>query len=355
MKVALFAPLKSPQHPVPSGDRTMARNLIAALELGGHDVTLASELRLFDGDGDLAVQDDLFAQARAEVDRLLASPQARTWDAWLTYHNYYKAPDLIGPAVSSGLGIPYLQIESTRARKRLTGPWARFAGAAEAASDDAHTIMYLTHRDAETLRRDAPQGQRVLHLPPFLSRAQLPEASTLAGPMISVGMMRPGDKLASYRLIAETLALIPDAIDWHIVIAGDGTARPDVAAMMALFGSRVRMAGQLDEAGLADLYRTASLMFWPGVNEAFGLAYLEAQSAGVPVVAQDRPGVRDVVVGLQPEVEAGPQAMATRIVDLLTNETKRRDAGAQARAVICRDHLLGPAAATLSAALEATI
>jgi len=47
MKIAFYAPLKSPDHPVPSGDRLMARMLIAALRIGGHEVAIASDLRSF--------------------------------------------------------------------------------------------------------------------------------------------------------------------------------------------------------------------------------------------------------------------------------------------------------------------
>lgn len=47
MRIALYAPMKSPAHPVPSGDRTMARLLVRALELAGHRVALASDLRVF--------------------------------------------------------------------------------------------------------------------------------------------------------------------------------------------------------------------------------------------------------------------------------------------------------------------
>ncbi|WP_035670480.1 hypothetical protein [Azospirillum brasilense] len=48
MRIAFYAPLKSPTHPVPSGDRRMARLLMAALERAGHAVTLASTLRSWD-------------------------------------------------------------------------------------------------------------------------------------------------------------------------------------------------------------------------------------------------------------------------------------------------------------------
>ena len=45
MRIAFYAPLKPPDHPVTSGDRAMARALIAALKLAGHEVTIASRFR----------------------------------------------------------------------------------------------------------------------------------------------------------------------------------------------------------------------------------------------------------------------------------------------------------------------
>ncbi len=48
MRIAFYAPLKSPAHPVPSGDRRIARALLQALALGGHETMLVSSFRSFD-------------------------------------------------------------------------------------------------------------------------------------------------------------------------------------------------------------------------------------------------------------------------------------------------------------------
>ncbi|MBY5935324.1 glycosyltransferase family 4 protein [Tateyamaria omphalii] len=355
MTVAFYAPLKAPDHPVPSGDRTMARALIRALEHAGFATAIPSDVRIYDGRGDSLVQADLTRQAKTEVARILALPDARTWRCWLTYHNYYKAPDLIGPAVAQALGLPYIQIESTRARKRLSGPWAAFAAAAEAASDQAHTIFYVTERDAETLRRDAPDGQILTRLPPFLPIETLPSPSDHSGAMLSVGMMRNGDKLASYALIADTLERLEPGLDWRLDIVGDGPAQAEVVQLMAPFGARVKMLGALSTDALQQLYAKARLLFWPGVNEAFGYAYLEAQAAGLPVVAQDRPGVRDVVEGVQPTVTGGPDAMAARLNALLTQPDLHHAAAADARQKMQAHHLLPAAADALRTGIGAAI
>jgi glycosyltransferase involved in cell wall biosynthesis len=351
MRLAFYAPLKAPDHPTPSGDRAMARALIAALEYGGATVTLASPLRTRDGGGDAGLQTQLLDQAQGEITRLCGVGQTEGWQAWVTYHNYYKAPDLIGPSVARHLGIPYLLIEASRARKRLTGPWARFAQAAEIASDAADVIYYFTHRDAETLERDRAGTQQLIHLPPFLMRDSVDDAAVPDGPMLAVGMLREGDKLASYQIIAETLAQLPD-IDWSLRIAGDGAARAHVEALMAPFGTSVQFLGQLDADELIDVYRTSSLLFWPGVNEAFGLAYLEGQAAGLPVVAQDRPGVRDVLApGDYPDPVEGVLPLATRLQQLLNDPALRHRLGHAAQAHVAAHHLLSAASATLFSGL----
>lgn len=340
-RVAFYAPMKPPDSPKPSGDREMARNLMTAIGAQGDLVELASQLRIYDGAGDSAVQANLRQQAQAEAARLIADLPDDT-NLWVTYHNYYKAPDLLGPVISRARGIPYVQLESTRATSRLTGPWSGFARDAHQASDAALVIFYHTANDLITLERERCGTQILTELPPFLPTADLPPASTGTGPMLAVGMMRPGDKLASYAILAETLASLSGA--WQLNIAGDGPARPQVEALMAPFGGRVRFLGQLDRAALQIVYRDASVLIWPGVNEAYGMVYLEAQASGVPVAAQDRPGVRDVLMPSDhPSADAGPKAMAARIQTLLTDPDLRQSEGGRARDYVARRHLM-PAA-----------
>lgn len=346
--IAFYAPLKPPAHPNPSGDREIARNLLRALTLAQFAPDLASELRSFEKHGDAAAQTGLIAEAAAQIPDLIARGRQAGWRLWLTYHNYYKAPDLLGPAVAQALNIPYVQIESTRARKRLAGPWARFAEIAEAAADAAHVIFYFTRRDAVALRDYAPDGQNLAHLKPFLAAETLPEAGTRDGPVLVAAMMRPGDKLESYRLIAQSMARMAEPPT--LAIAGDGSARAEVEALMAPLGDRVQFLGLLDAPNLSAAYHGARLLFWPGVNEAIGMIYLEAQAAGVPVLAQDRPGLRDVLApGLSyPAPEAGPDGLAHALEARLASPPP----AGPIRAHIKDHHLLPAAARTLQRTLE---
>jgi glycosyltransferase involved in cell wall biosynthesis len=345
---AFYAPLKPPTHPTPSGDRSMARALQTALEMAGFASDLASNLRSRDGKGDAQMQANLEAEAAAHVPSLIETGRMRGWRLWLTYHNYYKAPDLLGPPVAEALGIPYAQVESTRAHKRFGGPWDRFARRAEAAADAASVIFHLTERDAGALHKFRYGEQRIVHLPPFLPRTDLPPAGRRTGDILVAGMMRAGDKLESYRLVAQALALLPG--DWGVEIAGDGPMRDEVETLMGPFAPRVQSLGRLDSAGMDAAYDRAKVLFWPGVNEAFGLVYLEAQAAGVPVVAQDRPGLRDVLPpGFRfPQPDEGAAGLADALATM--RETPPPPETLQRR--IAAHHLLPAAAARLRSALE---
>ncbi len=342
-RVAFYTPMKSPDSPVPSGDREMARNLMRAIAADGDKVELVSRLRIYDKAGDAQVQEALRAKADAEAKRLITELPSDT-ALWVTYHNYYKAPDLLGPRVCAARNIPYVQLESTRATSRLNGPWAGFAKSAHDACDAAQLIFYHTANDLITLEREQFKDQRLEELPPFLPASQLPVASTCDGPMLTVGMMRRGDKLASYEILAQSLSHLTG--DWALNIAGDGPARPEVEAMMAPFRSKVRFLGQLDRDALQGVYEKSSLLVWPGVNEAYGMIYLEAQASGVPVVAQDRPGVRDVLAPSDyPSVDAGPEGLAVRIRALLDDLPRRLSLGEMARAHVSTRHMMPAASA----------
>lgn len=355
-RLAFFAPLKSPDHPVPSGDREFAVSIRAALVLNSLklEVDLASELRCYDGKGDTAAQQQIRQRADAEVTRLVNAGKRRKWQAWVTYHNYYKAPDLIGPVVSGRLNIPYILVEASIAKSRLIGPWSEFARLADEASSHADIIFYLTEQDRFALEQHRPEGQKIVHLPPFLNQSELPAINRTEHAdkkLLAVGMFRPGDKFSSYQIIATLLPHLKTQ-GWHLSIVGDGPARTEVEALFAPFGDKVSFLGQLDRQAITAAYEQASVFVWPGVNEAFGMVYLEAQAAGLPVVAQDRPGVREVMGSKHSLVpNKRPESMAGAIDAILTSRFQHTAMVKEGRDFIRSGHLLPKAANTLSAQL----
>ena len=362
--VAFYAPMKAPDHPAPSGDRTMARLLLKALGNAGFRPELASALRSWDRVGDAAFQDDVRRSSSAEADRLVARwTNARAGDRprlWFTYHLYYKAPDWIGPRVADALRIPYVVAEASRAGKRARGAWAAAHAGAEAALDRADAIFVMTEADREALERHRRNGQRLLELPPFIDLEEWSDPSTAtprgAGVvrLLTVAMMRHGDKLASYRMLAAALAGLPDG-GWTLDVVGDGEARPEVETLFADLAPHVRFHGRVDDRGsLAGFYAAADLFVWPAVNEAYGMAFLEAQALGCPVLASAYGGVASVVRhGETGELTAPGDVLglAKALARLVGDAPRRRALGQAARQFVRGERGLDRAAERLRAGL----
>jgi glycosyltransferase involved in cell wall biosynthesis len=362
--IAFYAPLKSPHDPAPSGDRTMARLLIKALERAGFAPHVASELRTFDKHGDPERQEALRVASLAETERLIGDlerrPEAARPRVWFTYHVYYKAPDWIGPRVAAALGIPYVVAEASRASKRAGGPWAIGHAGTEAALERADAVLAMTALDRAALDRNRPGRQRLIDFPPFVDleewSADALRATPDTGPirLLTVAMMRQGDKLASYRLLAEALAkLDPDA--WRLDIVGDGDARAEVERLFAPFSDRVALHGRIeDRARLARLYACVDIFVWPAVNEAYGMALLEAQAHGCPVVAGAYGGVASVVEDGRTGLLTAPgdaASFAAAVGALMADRRRREALGHGGRAFVRDERSLAQAAARLRAIL----
>jgi glycosyltransferase involved in cell wall biosynthesis len=365
--VAFYAPLKSPHHPSPSGDRTMGRLLMRALAAGGFAPVLASTLRTFDKAGDFAVQERLRAESLADADRLMAEykrlPSRERPRLWFTYHVHYKAPDWIGPRVAAAMGIPYVIAEGSRAGKRASGPWDLGHRGAEAALDHADAVFVMTEADGEALARARPAAQRLVPLPPFIDvDGWAPTLDARRGNegvrFLTVAMMRRGDKLASYRILAQALDRLSGS-EWSLDIVGDGEARRQVEALFSSFGARVRFHGRIDEpAGLAKLYAQADVFLWPAVNEAYGLVFLEAQACGCPVVAGAYGGVSSVVRDGETGLLTAPgdvAAFAAAAGAFIADRPRRDALGSSARRFVAEQRGLPQAAETLRSALAALL
>ena len=371
MRIAFYAPLKSPTHGTPSGDRRVAGLLMDALALAGHRVQVASTFRSYDGDGDAGRQRALRTQGEALAGQLAEEWRAARADErpqlWFTYHLYYKAPDWLGPRVSDALGIPYVIAEASYAAKRAYGPWVLGHEGSAAAIRKAALVLSPSRDDVPGLEQ-LIDAKRILHLPPFLDtapyraaianraalRAELAEERGLDPDIpwiVVVAMMRAGDKLASYRALAAALQQIDD-LPWQLVVAGDGAVRPEVEK---LFDRRSRFLGSLRQRRIAEVLAASDLCAWPAVNEAYGMALLEAQAAGVPVVSCDTRGVPEVVLhgrtGLL--VPYGDEeAFADALRELMLNSERRSALGREAARYVAAERSLEAAAAKLGAALS---
>jgi glycosyltransferase involved in cell wall biosynthesis len=167
-------------------------------------------------------------------------------------------------------------------------------------------------------------------------------------------MMRNGDKLASYRILAAALERVMHR-PWTLDIVGDGEARGEIAQLFAPFAQRVRFHGQLEsKADLKALYETADLFVWPAVNEAYGMVLLEAQFSGCPVVAGAYGGVASVVRNGETGLLTPPgdvAAFAAAVDGLLADRSRLRTLGSAAQGFVRDERNLDQAALRLRNAL----
>ena len=377
MRIAFYAPLKPPGHPVASGDRTMARLLIAALRRAGHEVEVAAVLRSRDGAGDPAYQERMRAAGHGLAERFIrrcARAPARRPDLWFTYHLYYKAPDWLGPRVAEALAIPYVVVEASVAGRRRAGPWRLGHAALLAALGRADAVIGLNSADREAVLPVLAAPERYHAVPPFIDTAPFARAAAArqahraalaaehgidpAVPLlVAVAMMREGDKLESYRLLAAALTRNL-AVPWHLLVVGDGPARGAVEAAFTPCAGRITWLGRLEGAALAGVLASGDLMTWPAINEAYGMALLEGQAAGLPVLAGASGGVADIVADgitgrLTPPGDAA--AFAAALGELLAAPDLRRALGAAAASRTAAAHDIAGAARLLDRILRGVV
>ena len=371
MRIAFYAPLKPPTHRNPSGDRQMARMIVQALEQAGHAVTLASRFRSREPSGNETRLQRLQRLGDKLAERLIrryqALPPRQRPQLWFTYHLYYKAPDWIGPKVARALRIPYVVAEASVAYKRASGPWAASHRAVLEALDQAAAVITLNPLDAKLI----PDQAKVRPLKPFIDTAPYEAVRPLREDyravlaseqqldpdvpwLLAVAMMRAGDKLKSYQILAQALRAIPD-IPWQLVIAGEGQAYDAVMqAFTWAMPGRVRFLGLVQPEVMPALYAACDLLVWPAVNEAFGMVLLEAQAAGIPVVAGRSPGVENVVAeGVTGYLsDPGLATFAASVREMLSQKASRLAMGEAAPQVIAEHHSLLAAARRLNAIVE---
>ncbi len=368
--IAFYAPMKSPHHPVPSGDREMAKLFVAALTMADYDVAVASEFKAYDKLGEAVLQRKLQAEGEAVAAQLLAAYQNGTAampELWFTYHLYHKAPDWLGPTIARALNIPYVVAEASHAPKQATGNWALNYRAAEQAFRQADRILCMTRLDLACVEALRPAAQVAQYFPPYLdvappldrelarrdvaARYDLDPAKTW---LLCVAMMRRRDKLPSYTVLAAALAKLSHR-NWQFLVVGDGEEQTQVKQLFAGFGDKVRFAGALAGEDVHKCYTASDIYAWPALNEAYGMALLEAQAAGLPVVAGGEAGVHDVVRDGQTGrlTKVGDCAdFAEALDELLENRAHRQQLSKNAATFVRGERTLAQAAAKLKTMID---
>jgi teichuronic acid biosynthesis glycosyltransferase TuaC len=205
----------------------------------------------------------------------------------------------------------------------------------------AHARLVLAN-SAGTADRSAANGAgrtRVVHLGADLPDAprQLPRRPTLVTVAHLAVRKRHCDVIAALALLVETHP------ELRYVIVGDGPERRVLSAQATALGvaQQVEFRGALPHDEALAAAASGTLFVMPSVDEAFGVAYIEAMAAGVPAVGcSGEPGPDEIAAaggGMELIGPRDPVALASKIRQLLDDPERLQALGLTARATAKRE------------------
>lgn len=343
MRIAYYPSFRSLDHDRSSGLVSIARDLHRAMGEEGHEVMVPLRqsmewiyLRPWRWP---ALVQQMFA-----ADRQL---EERPVDCWLTYHSYYRGPDVVGPILSRRRHLPYFLLASSYAskyRKRVK-TWMGYMLNRRALLR-ADRLFVNKRRDLENLAR-LVDPSKIVYIPPGIRTRAFPADGEMRQEMrrrlalsdkrvvVTAAMMRPGVKEDGIAFVIEACARLRNEFpDLYLLIVGDGSGRERLSAKAAqLLPAAHSFAGRVVPERMAEYYNAGDLFAFPGINESLGMVYLEAQCCGLPVVATSHDGAPEVVADGECGLIVPPfevELFAAAMARLLADDGLRHQLSAQA-------------------------
>jgi glycosyltransferase involved in cell wall biosynthesis len=351
MNICFHAPFKPLGHPDPSGDLVIGTGLYDFLSNRGHTLWAVSNLRC----RWIYWKPWLIPQIIKEIRHAKRAVEKRTPDLWLTYHSYYKAPDVLGPWVCQNKKIPYVIFQGVYATKRRkvfrTLPGFMLNTRSLKA---AHHVFANKKIDLINLKRILERSKRTYVAPGIFPhefsnsaedrRKLRTEWGVGDDPVvITAAMFRPDVKTAGLKIVIRACGeLLRKGKKFYLVIAGDGKTKHDLKSLADKEASgRVRFIGKIPRKDMYRFYSAGDLFAFPGIRESLGMVFLEAQSCGIPVVAYANEGTPEVINHPQtgflvPAFDF--EAFVYSIEILLDNTTLRRNMGARGKRYVRKHH-----------------
>jgi glycosyltransferase involved in cell wall biosynthesis len=355
MKIAFYCPNKPLSHAHPSGDLTIALGLRNALNDMGHECREIVQFRTRwfwrSSKG--------WLQAFSSFLEAYRNTRQFQPDLWLTYHSYYKSPDLIGPPVSCLEKIPYVLFQPMYSTKRRKRSQSRIGFTLNRVALQAASAAFTNNlNDLAGLRRIL-RTEQISYLPSGIvpqdfqrdeaagNRIRRQYGIPSGKPIVmTAARFRPGVKYESLVYLFKSLArLRVEHPEMLLLVVGDGPMEEQLKELAAkLLPCQATFTGRVARKDMVQYYSAADLFVFPGIGESLGMVYLEAQACGLPVVALDSMGVSQVVIsghtGLLVAEDAG-EAMAGAIGALLRSPEMRRKFGEEGSRYV-REHRNAP-------------
>ena len=150
------------------------------------------------------------------------------------------------------------------------------------------------------------------------------------GPVVVMGG-RLDEKMKGLDLGFSALAELATDTDFRLLLIG---REPPMEHLPAALRDRTTTSPWLTSEQMGGALAAADLLLLPSLYEPFGMLVVEAQAVGLPVVALDHHGPRDIIVhqqtGLLVPAEAPLQPLVAALRRLIANDSLRTEMGARA-------------------------
>lgn len=351
MRIFFYAPFKPLGHARPSGDLIIATGLYDYFVRRGHKVFPVSSLRSRWIFWKPWLWPQVLWERRRAVRRII---QFRP-DLWLTYHTYYKSPDLLGPAVCREAKLPYMIFQGIYSTKRRRDIRTLLGYVLNRKALCASQHLFTNRReDLTNLERILPPD-RLTYLRTGIFPEDFPFDAEARGQLrrswnvgneavvLAVAMFRPGVKARGLAWVIHACGkLFRQGKRFQLVIVGDGKEKVQLQRLAAEnLPGRVRFVGQVPRNEMYRVYSACDVFAFPGIRESLGMVFLEAQSCGLPVVAFSNGGIPEVVKDRKTGFLVPPFALdpfVRAIESLLADENLRHKMGQAARSYVRENH-----------------
>jgi len=185
--------------------------------------------------------------------------------------------------------------------------WAMFEYATCLLADELITVSSVTRRFIPWIKHVIPCGVNTEAFRPGDKKSDRPS-------ILFVGTMlgRKRGAMLVEKFTNEIRKAVPDAELW--CVCEESVEAPGV-----------KWFGRVPLETLTALYRNAWAFCLPSTYEGFGVPYIEAMSAGTPVIASPNDGAVEVTGNGQYGIVCDDDALSTHLISVLTDERLRDD------------------------------
>ncbi len=156
--------------------------------------------------------------------------------------------------------------------------------------------------------------------------------SAAGRPLTVLSVARQYRRKDTATLVRAVARLVREGLPVRLRVVGGGPELEHLRRLAARsgLGRRARLAGELPSDAVTRAYRAADLFCLPSRQEGFGIAFLEAMAAGLPVVACRAGAAPEIVAHGETGLLCAPGStpdLARSLRRLLTSTALRREMG----------------------------